>query len=279
MIYVSLASNCAGLFRYTRVGELVPTVTQAEKDERRKGQGVRRRQRSAAGVGNARPLPPGRPGTGQRHKEFKVGLFYDPPKRHCHAFATAGDSDAVGPLLAAHAAAVGFEAAGQSLSLTDGAKWVAAQVCLTLLAIKGRLLHFHHPSQHVHAAATCCLGDTPAAAAWAPARLAVSKGRGVTPVLAAIDALSRAVRSPAKRESLQGLRHYVVARLDLLGYPAALAPGQDIGSRPSDAAYKTPTLRRKDSGLKWDRDHAAAMMNLTALYDSGQADAYWAKAA
>jgi hypothetical protein len=31
--------------------------------------------------------------------------------------------------------------------------------------------------------------------------------------------------------------------------------------------------------MKWDRDHAAALMNLTALYDSGQADAYWARAA
>jgi len=31
--------------------------------------------------------------------------------------------------------------------------------------------------------------------------------------------------------------------------------------------------------MKWDRDHAAAMMNLTAMYDSGQAKQYWAAAA
>ena len=31
--------------------------------------------------------------------------------------------------------------------------------------------------------------------------------------------------------------------------------------------------------MKWDRDHGAGTMNLTALYDSGQARAYWAKAA
>jgi hypothetical protein len=42
---------------------------------------------------------------------------------------------------------------------------------------------------------------------------------------------------------------------------------------------KTLTLRLKRPGMKWDRDHAAAMMNLTALYDSGQAKAYWAAAA
>jgi hypothetical protein len=74
-------------------GVLVPTVTAAEKDRRRADQAVRRQRRSAAGVGNARPLPPARPGTDQRYKEFKIGLFYDQAKRHRHAFATAGDRD------------------------------------------------------------------------------------------------------------------------------------------------------------------------------------------
>jgi hypothetical protein len=31
--------------------------------------------------------------------------------------------------------------------------------------------------------------------------------------------------------------------------------------------------------MKWDRDHAASMMNLTALYDSGRAQDYWSQAA
>jgi hypothetical protein len=260
-------------------GVLVPTVTAAEKDRRRADQAVRRQRRWAAGGGDPRPLPPARPGTDQRYKEFKIGLFYDQAKRHRHAFATAGDSDAFGPLLAVHAAAVGFERADRSLSLTDGARWIAIQICLTLLAIKGMLLDFFHLSQHVHAAAKGALGDTPAAKAWAAARLAEFKTVGPTPVLAAIDALARAVRAPAKREALRGLRHYVVARLDLLDYRTALAHGQDIGSGPTEAACKTLTLRLKGSGMKWDRDHAAALMNLTALYDSGQADAYWARAA
>ncbi len=119
-------------------GVLVPTVTQAEKDRRRRDQAVRRQQRSAAGVGNAKP----------------------------HAFAMAGDSDAFGPRLAAHAAAVGFEAADHSLSANDGAKWIAAQVCPTPPAIKRMRLDFYPLSQHVHAAARCCPGEgTPAAVA------------------------------------------------------------------------------------------------------------------
>jgi len=32
----------------------------------------------------------------------------------------------------------------------------------------------------------------------------------------------------------------------------------------------------KRPGMKWDRHNAAAMMNLTALYESGQAKDYWA---
>ena len=31
--------------------------------------------------------------------------------------------------------------------------------------------------------------------------------------------------------------------------------------------------------MKWDLDHAAALMDLKALYASGQAPAYWAAAA
>ena len=67
--------------RTTRVyegtdGVMVPTVTQAEKDKRRKAHAVRRQRRSAAGVGNAKPLPPARAGTDERFKEVKVGAFY-----------------------------------------------------------------------------------------------------------------------------------------------------------------------------------------------------------
>jgi hypothetical protein len=39
-------------------GVMAPTVTQAEKDRRRQAHAVRRQQRSATGVGNARALPP-----------------------------------------------------------------------------------------------------------------------------------------------------------------------------------------------------------------------------
>jgi len=260
-------------------GVMVPTVTRQEKDKRRKNQLIRRQQRSAAGVGNTRPLPPARPGSDERFKEMKIGLFYDQQKKHRHAFVTEANSQAFGPLLKAHAGQVAFEQADECISLTDGARWIAGQIGRMLLLIKVMLLDFYHLSQHMHAAARCCFGETQEARDWTAARLKEIKELGVSPVLAAIDALARRIRAPAKRESLRGLRDYMVARVELLDYPMALAQGYDIGSGPTEAMCKTLTLRLKRPGMKWDRDHAAGMMNLTALYDSGQAKTYWAKAA
>ena len=64
-------------------------------------------------------------------------------------------------------------------------------------------------------------------------------------------------------------------RRETICYPEFLAKGWQIGSGPTEAMCKTLTLRLKRPGMKWDRDHAAAMMNLQAMYESGQADKYW----
>jgi hypothetical protein len=97
-------------------------------------------------------------------------------------------------------------------------------------------------------------------------------------MLAAIDALEKKVRSRSKRQGLRKLRDYVVSRLEMLDYRTALAKGWDIGSGPIEAMCKNLTLRLKRPGMKWDRDHAGAMMNLIAMYESGQAQTYWAAA-
>ena len=263
---------------YTGVdGVMVRTVTQVEKDKRRKNHAIRRRRRGRGGVGNVKPLPAPRPGSDEAFKEMKIGVFYDQDKEHRHAFVTAENHRSFGPLLREHARQVGFDRADQTISLTDGAKWIASQICLCLLTIKAMLLDFYHLAQHVHEAAQCCLGDTPEAKDWAGQRLREIKEQGLAPVLGAIDALAKKVRADAKRASLRRLRQYLVRcqRLEMLDYPAALAQGWDIGSGPTEAMCKTLTLRLKRPGMKWDADHAAPMMNLIALYESGQADAYW----
>lgn len=256
-------------------GVMAATVTQEEKDKRRKAHAVRRQQRSSAGLGNAKELAPARPGSDERFKEMKIGVFYDQHKKHRHAFATEADSKAYGPLLAEYARQIGFEHADQQLSLVDGARWIEKQVCAALVFLHALLLDFYHLSQHVHAAARCCLGETARAKQWVDERLKELKELGVAPVLAAIDLFRKQVRSKVKRKALEDLRNYLTERLEMLDYRTALANGWDIGSGPTEAMCKTLTLRLKRPGMKWDRDHAAGMMNLQAMYQSGQAAGYW----
>ena len=61
-------------------GVMVRTVTQVEKDRRRKDHAVRRQQRGRAGVENFKLLPRAKTGSDERFKEMKIGIFDDPSK-------------------------------------------------------------------------------------------------------------------------------------------------------------------------------------------------------
>jgi hypothetical protein len=256
-------------------GVMAPTVTQAEKDKRRGQHVTRRQQRGKTGVGNSKPLPPPKAGTDERFKEMKIAVFYDQDKTHRHVLATEKLSRDFAPLLASHAKQIGFERADQTICLFDGAVWIYQQVCLALLCLQTILLDFYHLAEHVHAVARCCLGEGEAARSWAHALLTQAKCSDVTGMLAAIEALQKRTRSPTKKQSLRRLHAYIDQRREMLDYGQALAEGWDIGSGPTEATCKTLTLRLKRPGMKWDRDNAAAMMNLVALRESGQWDAYW----
>jgi hypothetical protein len=256
-------------------GVMARTVTQAEKDKRRRQHAIRRQQRGRHGVRNAKPLPPGRPGSDDNFKEFKIGIFYDQDKTRVHLFATEGNHEVFGRLLRRHADAIGLERALEQISLTDGGPWIRKQILLHLKHLAATLLDFYHLSEHVWATAKCCLGDSEAAKAWAHTQLHELKHTGYRPTLAAIDALSKKMRGQAKRESLRLLRQYIMDRWEMVDYRSALARGWDIGSGPTEAACKNLTLRLKRTGMKWDADNAAAIMNLIALRESGQWASYW----
>jgi hypothetical protein len=256
-------------------GVLVRTVTQEEKDKRRQQHAIRRRQRGRTKVGNTKPLPPARSGSNDRFKEMKIGLFYDQSKSRTHLFATEGDHEAFGQLMRQHADAIGFEAAREQISLTDGAPWIRKQLLKRFKHLEALLLDFYHLSEHVWETATCCLGPGDAATEWVKRQLTAMKEIGYRAVLADIDVLRKKVRSKAKKESLRLLRQYILERWEMVDYRQALARGWDIGSGPTEAACKNLTLRLKRTGMKWDTDHAAAVMNLVALRESGQWSLYW----
>jgi hypothetical protein len=256
-------------------GVMAPMVTQKEKAKRRKDQVIRRQKRVNQGLTNARSLPPAKVGHDDKYREMKIGVFYDQDKTHRHCFATAKRWHGFANQMKNFAQQVDFARAGEALTLTDGAKWILSVICMVLSFVHVTLLDFFHLSQHVHQAAKACLGETPQALAWAKARLEELKTQGVKPVLAAIAELNKKVRSPAKKKQLRLLRNYLLKRLEMLDYKGALAQGRDIGSGPTEAMCKNLTLRLKRTGMKWQAANAEGMMNLTALYESGQKTAYW----
>jgi len=256
-------------------GVMVRTVTQEEKGKRRQQHAIRRRQRGRTQVGNAKPLPPARAGSDDRFKEMKIGLFYDQSKSRTHLFATEGNHEAFGRLMRQHANLIGFEAAAEQISLTDGAPWIRKQLLGQFKRLEALLLDFYHLSEHVWKTANDCLGSGEPAREWARRQLTAMKATGYRAVLADIDVLRKKVRSKAKKESLRLLRQYILERWEMVDYRQALARGWDIGSGPTEAACKNLTLRLKRTGMKWDADHAAAIMNLVALRESGQWNLYW----
>lgn len=256
-------------------GVMVRAVTQAEKDRRRRNHAVRRQQRGRVGVGNAQPLAPPKPGSDEGFKEMKIGLFYDQGKTRVHAFATSGNHDAFGVLLRRHADAIGLEQAQESLSLTDGGPWIRNQILKQLPCLHAMLLDFYHLSQHVWLTAHVCFGQGEEAKAWARQQLHDLKHVGPPSVLTAIKALQKKLRSADKLDALRLLRKYMVERWEMVDYPRALAQGWDIGSGPTEAMCKNLTLRLKRTGMKWDVDHAAGLMNLIALRENRQWSAYW----
>lgn len=256
-------------------GVMVRTVTQEEKDKRRRDHALRRQQRGRAHLGNTKSLSSPRPGSDERFKEMKIGLFYDQSKARVHAFATRGNHEAFGVLLRKHATAIKLEQAKETLSLTDGGPWIRNQILQHLPHLDAMLLDFYHLSEHVWSTAHTCLGDGEEAKAWVQKRLHDLKHVGPRSVLAAIEALKKKVRSADKLNSLRLLRQYIVERWEMVDYRRALAQGWDIGSGPTEAMCKNLTLRLKRTGMKWDADHAAGLMNLIALREDGRWATYW----
>ena len=256
-------------------GVLTPTVTQAEKDKRRQKHITRRQMRGKAGVDNLKPLPPPKPGSDEKYKEKKIGLFYNQDKTLRHVFATEETCQKFGPLLNSYAMQIGLEKADEVICLIDGAVWIYRQICAALLCVQMILPDFSHLAEHVHATGRCCFGGIEAGKAWVTGLLTRAKASDVTGMLAEIDQLGKKVRSAAKKKSAADLRQYISERDTMLEYAKALDNEMDIGSGPTEASCKTLTLRLKRPGMKWDSDNASAIMNLIAMRESGQWQTYW----
>ena len=260
-------------------GVKVRGITETEKKKRRGQHEVRRKEREQAGIANTKPLPSRSCGTTETFKEMKIGLFYDQSKAHVFTFATQEDHVGFGRLMEKYANRLALARSPTLVSITDGAPWIRSRILEHLPYIDAMLLDFFHLSEHIWDTAKCCLGEPDEARQWAEDQLHEIKHVGPAGVLAAIAALRKKVRSTTKKKRLRLLRGYITERWEMLDYRRALARGWDIGSGPTEAMCKNLTLRLKRTGMKWDPCNAAAVMNLVALRESGQWDAWWTRSA
>ena len=248
-------------------GVMVPLVTEAEKQKRRKGrarrQGQLRRRRMARGS----DLP---------YKEFKIAAFYDPAKEHQYAFGTSGNHEKLGRLLRQKAARLKLEQAERAYSVSDGAAWIRRQYRIQLPMLQANILDYYHLRDTAVKVSQAVYGlDSPAGRHWREQFCGCLWERGPDPALEQIAALHKTVRAKGKRRALEGLSKFITAHQEMLQYPQFRAAGYETGSGPTEAFCKTLTSRLKGQGMRWDKPNAEAMMALAAVRASHLWQTYW----
>lgn len=84
------------------------------------------------------------------------------------------------------------------------------------------------------------------------------------------------LRGPAKRKAVDQLLRYAAERQEMICYPEFQAKGWQIGSGPTESMCKVVPRRVKGVGMRWDRDHAEAVMALEGMEQGHQWAQYWA---
>lgn len=254
-------------------GFMVPVVTQAEKDKRRK---LIRQKRQRRGR-KAKPLPTSKRGADQAYKEFKIVTFYDQDMRHRLVSTTQGNHEAAGRLMRRDARLLGLREAQEKVGNVDGASWIRNQIQHQRLGLTALGLDFYHFSENVHKARRAVYGEEEVAGKqWAESLLHLVKNEGYDGLWEHLLQWRNRWRNPAKRKAADQLLHYVSQRREMIRYPEFLSKGWQIGSGPTESMCKVIPRRVKGAGMRWDRDNAEAIMALEGLEQGHQWPQYWA---
>lgn len=257
-------------------GVMVPVTTGAEKRKRRATTLKRRRQTPRKPAARRQRLPSLKSGSDQRWKQMYLTRIYDQENQHRLVSATRGNHKALGKLLRREAARVRLRAADQRIGLVDGA--VCLRTHLQGLALTAVGLDFYHLSEHVNQGRRDTFGeDEPAGRQWVDQVLHTVRHEGYQPFW---DHLAewRGRQRGGKRERADDLLHYVAQRSEMIAYDQFEQHGWHVGTGPIEAMCKATTRRIKGPGMRWDIDHAEAMMALECMYQSNLWDKYWTKA-
>ena len=164
--------------------------------------------------------------------------------------------------------------------LADGAEWIWKQA-RTQLALPGveviEILDFYHASEHLAKAATAVYGGkSEVGQKWLDNQCHALRHEGVTPVLAALDALQP--HDADGEDEVRKVRAYVVEHRARMEYPAFRARLFPLGSGAIESTVKNVMQQRQvQAGMRWTREGAHDVINLRAVHRSvGRWDAFWA---
>jgi hypothetical protein len=255
-------------------GVMVPVTTAMEKQKRRVTVLKKRREKPGR-PGERRPRLAGvKAGSDQRYKQFYLTAFYDQEQEHRLVSVTRRDHRGLGRLLKRDAARLRLAAAEERVGLVDGA--VCLRRHLEGLPLTAAGLDFYHLGEHVHAGRRETFGEqAEAGKQWAGEVLHTVRHEGYEPFWNELTDWRSGQRGGAQRQSADGLLHYVAQRRDMIAYDLFEQRGWHIGSGPIEAMCKATTRRVKGTGMRWDADHAEAMMALESMYQSNLWDRYW----
>lgn len=257
-------------------GVLVPVITQSEKEKRRTTT-LRKRREKRAPRGHRRPrLPALKKGADERYKQIYVTAFYDEAQEHRLVGVTRKDHKGLGKLLGRDAARVRLRGAQQRIGLVDGATHLRKRMERLPLTALG--LDFYHLSEHVHQGRRDTFGEpSDKGDAWVGDVLHTVRHEGYEPFWEKL-ADWRGEQRGGKRKSADALLNYVAQRREMMAYDEFERQGWQVGSGPIEAMCKATTRRVKGAGMRWDHDHAEAMMALESIYQSNLWDRYWTNA-
>jgi hypothetical protein len=254
-------------------GVMVPQVTQTQKDQRRATEAAKR-----LAQGRPSTAAVGRPKSGSEgpFHEFKLVVFYDPDKTHCHVVATAGDHAVAGRLLRREARWLHLAQAQVKYAVSDGAEWIANEYQRQLPMLDAHILDYYHLREHVIQASQVLYEKDPKKAeSWREEMMGCVWEQGSLVLLDRLGSYLRHHRTGPQHEALESLRDYLRKRVAMTDYPTFRQLGYDCGSGPTESLCGRLTDRLKGPGMRWDQDNAEAMMALASLYHSGLWETYW----
>ena len=257
-------------------GVMVPVTTDAEKRKRR-ATTLKKRREKPRKKGVRRPtLRSVRKGSDNRWKQMYLTRIYDQENKHCLVSATRGTHQALGKQLRREAARVRLRGADERVGLVDGA--VCLRTHLEGLGLTAVGLDFYHLGEHVNQGRRDTFGeDSAAGKQWVDDTLHAARHEGYWPFWECLSGW-RSQQRGRKRETADGLLHYVAQRREMIAYDEFDRRGWHVGTGPMESMCKATTRRIKGAGMRWDIDHAEAMMSLECLYQSNLWDQYWTKA-